>query len=375
VNDDAVQVAIIGGGTAGSALALLLARAGLSVTVIEEEMTNGWKVGEGLPPSAKMVLLRVGVWERFLADGHLPSHGNRSIWGSSQVGETDFLYDRHGHGWHLDRSQFDRMLAEMAVEAGATRLDGVKVTDWQADPQAGWQLSVASRSGSAREGQRFTARLVVDATGRKSWWARQMGVERLHADHLCALAGVMQAGEHSKDRDSFTMIESVRDGWWYTALLPGQQRVVALLSDGDLPAMKQARDTAEWRRMLRETEIGAFLQEHGYELEIEPQMRTANSSRLRQVVGDSWLAVGDSAAAYDPLSSQGILLAIGTAIESSQAILKHLAGDEKAFTTYAHFIDGMFQTYLLHLIQYYDIEQRFPDSPFWKRRSLHLQKA
>ena len=96
--------------------------------------------------------------------------------------------------------------------------------------------------------------------------------------------------------------------------------------------------------MLAETQhIGPLLQQHGYQLEIEPQMRAANSSRLRTVVGDRWLAIGDSAAAYDPLSSQGILMGLGGAIESSQAILRFLKGESAALTDYATFIDRCFR--------------------------------
>ena len=127
--------------------------------------------------------------------------------------------------------------------------------------------------------------------------------------------------------------------------------------------------------MLAETKhVAPLLQQHGYQLEIEPQMRAANSSRLRTVVGERWLAIGDAAAAYDPLSSQGILMGLGGAIESSQAILRFLKGEPAAFVDYATFIDKVFQSYLLNLIHYYDMEQRFLDSPFWSRRTLQPQK-
>ena len=146
-----------------------------------------------------MVLERLGVWERFVADGHLASHGNRSVWGSEQAVDYDFLYDRHGSGWHLDRSEFDEMLAAVSVEAGAVRLEGATVTEWQAADEGGWELQVGqleARGGefasqSKEQCSTLTAEFVVDATGRKSWWARQLGVERLYADHLCAVAGLM----------------------------------------------------------------------------------------------------------------------------------------------------------------------------------------
>jgi len=376
-----VKVAIIGGGTAGSALALLLAQAGVATAVIEAEATSSFKAGEGLPPSAKRVLQRLGVWERFLADGHLPSYGNRSIWGDDQAVDADFLYNRDGCGWHVDRVAFDRMLAEAAVEAGAIRLEPCAVTDWQATADGGWNLEVTSDSGDV---QTLNASFVVDATGRKSWWARQQGVERLYADHLCALVGVMTAGESTEgleseswefedevDHDSFTMIEATQHGWWYTALLPERKRVVAFLSDGDLSETKIARTSWRWVEGLEQTRhIGPLLRERGYLLAGEPVMLAANSSRLQRVTGPSWLAIGDAAAAYDPLSSQGILMAIAGALESAPRIIRHLQGDTGALTEYASFIDRIFEDYLFKLVHYYDIESRWPDAPFWARRTL-----
>ena len=38
----------------------------------------------------------------------------------------------------------------------------------------------------------------------------------------------------------------------------------------------------------------------------------AKNSKLKNVIGKNWIAVGDAAAAYDPLSSQGVMLALGT---------------------------------------------------------------
>lgn len=379
MSDRQVEVAIIGGGTAGSALALLLAQAGVAVTVIEAEVASEFKAGEGLPPSAKRVLQRLGVWERFLANGHLPSHGNRSVWGADQAVDADFLYNRDGCGWHVDRLVFDRMLAEAAVEAGATRLEPSMVTDWQATPDGGWCLQVTSSAG---EVQTLNASFVVDATGRKSWWARQQGVERLYADHLCALVGVMTCAEHSDyseslelkeklDQDSFTMIEATEHGWWYTALLPEQQRVVAFLSDGDLPETKAARTSSHWVATLEQTRhIAPLLHDRGYLLTGEPVMLAANSSRLQRVTGASWLAIGDAAAAYDPLSSQGILMAIACSLESAPRIVRHFQGEESALAEYAGFIDRTFQDYLFKLIHYYDMESRWVDTPFWSRRTL-----
>ncbi|HKO00239.1 MAG TPA: NAD(P)-binding protein, partial [Thermoanaerobaculia bacterium] len=82
-------MAIAGGGPAASAAALTLARHGLSCTIIERRDDEGAKPGESLPPSARPLLAQLGVGD-LLADGHLPCHGNRSVWGSDDIDELSF---------------------------------------------------------------------------------------------------------------------------------------------------------------------------------------------------------------------------------------------------------------------------------------------
>src|SRR5439155_1164042 len=82
------------------------------------------KIGESLAPSARLVLERVGVWERHQAAGHLPCFANRSSWGGSEVDTYDFLRDPYGHGWHLDRRRFQAMLVDEAVRAGCAWREG-----------------------------------------------------------------------------------------------------------------------------------------------------------------------------------------------------------------------------------------------------------
>ena len=102
------DVAVVGGGPAGAAAAIRLARAGAATVVIDADPRHGDKIGESLAPSVRLVLERIGVWEQHQAAGHLPCFGNRSSWGGAEIDTHDFLCDPYGHGWHLDRRQIGR---------------------------------------------------------------------------------------------------------------------------------------------------------------------------------------------------------------------------------------------------------------------------
>ena len=349
------RVAVIGGGPAGAATALTLARAGVSVTIFEKEANGGWKIGEGLPPAARPMLQQLGVWERFVADNHLPSYGNCSAWGSSELVDQSFVFNPHGNGWHLDRSRFDRMLLDAAIEAGAKLVSG----------SAGVSPAFHQIAGET-PALPANADFVVDSSGRSSWFARRQGARRINHDNLVGAAALLKADGNVADRDSLTMVEAVASGWWYASLLPGEKLVAVFLSDADLDATRTAATVEGWRSLLAETEhLRKRVERHGYRIKIAPRVVSANSSRLDVVAGDSWLAVGDAAAAFDPLSSQGIVTALELGMLAAETIL---AGEPEALKQYAERLEQMFAAYQANRNFYYAQERRWPASTFWRRR-------
>jgi 2-polyprenyl-6-methoxyphenol hydroxylase-like FAD-dependent oxidoreductase len=91
------DIVIVGAGPAGAVAALNLAPT-RRVLLVERRADNAPRIGEALPPAARRLLSDMGLLEAFLAEGHLPCYGNRTIWGDVAVRETDFLCDADGHG-------------------------------------------------------------------------------------------------------------------------------------------------------------------------------------------------------------------------------------------------------------------------------------
>jgi len=104
-----------------------------------------------------------------------------------------------------------------------------------------------------------------------------------------------------------------------------------------------------------------------------PIIITANSSRLDVIANHAWLAVGDAAIAFDPLSGQGVYKAIQSAINAATAINKHFAGDSGALPDYATSQEGDFARYLETHRKVYSREKRWANSPFWSRRQSSVK--
>ena len=64
------------------------------------------------------------------------------------------------------------------------------------------------------------ARFLLDATGRASFIARRLGAQRIYSEALQIAYVWFLITDDEPDRDSFTLVESERHGWWYSALLP-----------------------------------------------------------------------------------------------------------------------------------------------------------
>jgi 2-polyprenyl-6-methoxyphenol hydroxylase-like FAD-dependent oxidoreductase len=76
-------------------------------------------IGESLPGAAQTLLLRLGIAEQFLADGHVERTAMVASWDSPMPVWFDPLRDPSGPGWHLDRRRFDESLRAAALAAGA----------------------------------------------------------------------------------------------------------------------------------------------------------------------------------------------------------------------------------------------------------------
>ena len=144
---------VIGAGPAGSVAALVLARAGIPVTLVAPPDRTAFAIGEGLPPAMRPVLAALGLEARIEAQGHRHALGNRSAWGSERLAETDFIMHPFGHGWHLDRRAFDRGLLDAACEAGAIAVQRIVA-------QRRWRTRGVARGRRNRRG-------AIDDRGRR----------------------------------------------------------------------------------------------------------------------------------------------------------------------------------------------------------------
>jgi flavin-dependent dehydrogenase len=285
---------VAGAGPAGLTIARVLARRGRRVFVVDPGHQRHQRL-ELLAPAALATVEALGL-SPLLADPTVsrPCLGIRRHGADGKIDYEDFLQHRYRTGFVIDRAIFDERLRAAAVEAGATLCAG-RVLRASPDDRA---VTFRGEGGELCRAS-FTV-AVIDATGRAALVARRMGARMQVRDRLTA-----------------ELIEEVPEG-----------------SDVDRPGwLDVGRTEAGWRYHIR----GANGRAQGW-LVGPPRKATAriggwrldaSSAALSEAAGESWVAVGDAAVAFDPISSQGLYNALSSAQVAAGMLLAGATGPDR----------------------------------------------
>lgn len=338
------DVIVIGAGPAGASCAAELARHGAKVLLVHDPR-NPHRACETLQPGSTAVV--TSIFGDVLAAPHEPVAGVRSAWGDDELVETDYLRDPSDEAWAVDRRIFDQQARAAAAIAGASmregRLTGIDRRDGV------WQIDLD-------DGTRLRARFVVDATGRSAFLARREGHQVVRRDSLVAMVSDCRRAD---DAPPGTTVEATPTGWWYATVL-GERVSLGFVTDADLLPRAEKR-AADWSALLQQT---AYVRHLVHGSPVLARTVRADTTITEAPYGDGWLAVGDAAAGWDPLSSQGLIVAIlmggraARAISAGAGAIAQWSADLRMLAE---------DTWALQK-QYYGYEQRWSECPFWARR-------
>lgn len=343
---------VVGAGPAGAVAARGLSLYGKQVVLLDASQTTRQKIGESLPGAARPILNKLGLlpWVEHLAS--LTNKGNLSSWGENKLRETDFIRDPYGCGWHLDRQRFDQNLRDAAVDSGTLllreRLSSLSENDKGIHIQAG-KFNISTQ-------------WMINASGSSPFVTGQLGAVRQKDAPLFAI----YTWYESDDPDTRSVVEAAPSGWWYTAGLPDRKRVLAFFTLAEL-AKSLLRNKHHFISALKDT---TYISKQAIQENISTtplHIIEATAGYLKQAVSSHWIAVGDAAVSFDPLSSQGIYNAIYTGLRGAEAVNAVLNDNDRSLLfQYDNRIKSIRDAYRQEVSQYYRQEQRWPEELFWQ---------
>ena len=355
----AYQVIIVGAGPAGIATALTLTARGVSNCMIEARLEPTRKLGEAIPPIAKPLLKKLEILHLVDAPEHITYYGNKSCWGTDKLQQSEFIQGIHGHGYLLDRCYFEKQLRKHAVHSGCLLKAGYKLKKVLRTVE-GIEVHIDNGETTAS----LTASYIVDATGRKASVSRQLGMTKRSLDSQFA---VVFKAMLSTPMEHQIMVEATKNGWWYMAPQNETELTLMFFTLKELLPPKNEMESF----VNGELETSLYLSKITSTASLDfdnIQVMPAGTSRLDSSYGDHWMAVGDAAFSFDPISSYGITNALASGYYAGHALASKLENEKDAMSAYGYVVENAFQAYMEKLWSHYQLETRWEGSTYWKNR-------
>ena len=366
---DIYDVAIIGGGPAGSTAATLLAKAGRRVVVFEREKFPRFHIGESLLPFSVGTFDRLGLREKLDAT-FMPKFGGEITAACGTKGVKFYFKDgfrsQRDRAYQVTRSEFDKLLLDHSRENGVEVREQSEIARLEFADEYVDLFWVGSARCADRASQRDVpttahgrtrARYLLDCSGRQTILGSLFNLKKTY-DHLqkFSVFAHYENVERLPGKDA-TLIRMVRglDRWFWTIPLTETRTSVGVVMD-----------TATFRatKLAPQAALETFIAEQPLMVErmknatlVSPIYSAGDFSyRNTRLAGDRWLLAGDAAGFIDPVFSSGVFLAIMSAEQAADTLEEVLRDESKrkrSFNKYSRTVNRIMDIYLTFVNSWY----------------------
>jgi flavin-dependent dehydrogenase len=327
------DVAVIGGGPAGSTAAILLARRGYKVIALEKAHHPRFHIGESLLPMNLPVFERLGVLDKVRALG--VHKLGADFQANNERGYSTFPFSRAignspPHAYQVWRQDFDKMLYDHARGSGADAREGQEVLNVEQKSPRESLLQVQADGG---RNYSIQARYVIDASGRDAFVASKNKLRRKNTQHQsAAIFSHFRGAEPRPGEDAGNVsIYRFEHGWMWMIPLPGGIMSIGAVCRPEYLKQRKGR-TAEFLldTLNKNTDLKRRI-EHA-ELAGEVRVTGNYSYDSTRMGGPGWILVGDAFAFLDPVFSSGVYLAMSGAEQAAAVVDEALRTPEREST-------------------------------------------
>lgn len=380
------DVAVIGGGPAGSTVANIVAARGHKVLILEREFFPRYQIGESLIPATVHGVSHVlGVYDEIQNAGFVKKSGASFRWGNSpniwtmRFTHSSWLqHNGANYAYQVERAKFDEILLNKARERGAEIMHGVQVQSVERESGRFSKIVALDRDNIQMT---ITAKYIVDAGGHNSTSYQHLG-ERIKSEFFknFAVFGYFENSALRPDPYQGNIIcEAFSDGWmWFIPLRTSSPTLVsvgAVLGEKHRDKMKDGPDEL-YRWAIGQTqyikELLANADRSKQDLYSRLRVRKDWSYTTSQFYKDGLAVVGDAACFLDPILSTGVHFATYGGLQLGRSINTALINPTREVDYFNEFEARYkleYQIFYKYLLAFYDMHKN-EDSYYWNARKI-----